>query len=119
MQDGVKFLLIILKIVTLYSPLKVFFPVALAAFLLGATQAANPVLAAAVERILPPSRVALGYATYQLAFAIGFGGGGVAAGFLYEAEPLLPFIVTVALALPVAAIVALILTRITAVQAAA
>ena len=93
--------------------------IALAAFLLGATQAANPVLAAAVERILPPSRVALGYATYQLAFAIGFGGGGVAAGFLYEAEPLLPFIVTVALALPVAAIVALILTRITAVQAAA
>jgi len=36
LQDGVKFLLIILKIVTLYSPLKVFFPVALAAFLLGA-----------------------------------------------------------------------------------
>jgi glycosyltransferase involved in cell wall biosynthesis len=36
LQDGVKFLLIILKIVTLYSPLKVFFPVAAAAFLLGA-----------------------------------------------------------------------------------
>jgi hypothetical protein len=36
LPDGVKFLLIILKIVTLYSPLKVFFPVALAAFLLGA-----------------------------------------------------------------------------------
>ena len=36
LQDGVKFLLIILKIVTLYSPLKVFFPVAAAAFALGA-----------------------------------------------------------------------------------
>jgi hypothetical protein len=34
-RDGVKFLLIILKIVTLYSPLKVFFPVSTAAFLLG------------------------------------------------------------------------------------
>lgn len=35
LRDGVKFLLIILKIVTLYSPLKVFFPVSLASFLLG------------------------------------------------------------------------------------
>jgi glycosyltransferase involved in cell wall biosynthesis len=35
LRDGVRFLLIILKIVTLYSPLKVFFPVAGAAFLLG------------------------------------------------------------------------------------
>jgi predicted MFS family arabinose efflux permease len=86
--------------------------IAVAAFLLGATQAANPVLAAAVERILPPSRVALGYATYQLAFAVGFGGGGTIAGFLYEAEPLLPFLVTVALALPVAATVAIILSRV-------
>jgi hypothetical protein len=34
-RDGVKFLLIILKIVTLYSPLKVFFPLSLGAFLLG------------------------------------------------------------------------------------
>jgi MFS family permease len=92
--------------------------IALAAFLLGATQAANPVLAAAVERILPPSRVALGYATYQLAFSIGFGAGGAVAGFLYEADPLLPFLVTVALALPVAAIVALIVTRITATRLA-
>jgi MFS family permease len=92
--------------------------IALASFLLGATQAANPVLAAAVERILPPSRVALGYATYQLAFTVGFGAGGAVAGFLYEAEPLLPFIVTVALALPVAAVVALIVTRITATRLA-
>ena len=92
--------------------------VALSCFLLGATQAANPVLAAAVERILPPSRVALGYATYQLAFSVGFGGGGTLAGFLYEADPLLPFLVTVALALPIAAIVALVLVRIMSVRRA-
>jgi glycosyltransferase involved in cell wall biosynthesis len=36
LHDGVKFLLIILKIVTLYSPLKVFFPAAALSFLLGA-----------------------------------------------------------------------------------
>ncbi len=35
MRDGTKFLLIILKIVTLYRPLKVFFPVSLAALLVG------------------------------------------------------------------------------------
>lgn len=35
LRDGVKFLLIILKIVTLYSPLKVFFPVSLSALLVG------------------------------------------------------------------------------------
>jgi glycosyltransferase involved in cell wall biosynthesis len=35
-RDGVRFLLIIFKIVTLYSPLKVFFPLAAASFLLGA-----------------------------------------------------------------------------------
>lgn len=34
-RDGVRFLLIILKIVTLYSPLKVFFPVAASSFVLG------------------------------------------------------------------------------------
>jgi len=85
--------------------------IVVAALLLGATQAANPVLAAAVERILPPARVALGYATYQLAFAIGFGSGGAVAGFLYEADPLLPFLVTVALALPVAATVAVVIAR--------
>jgi glycosyltransferase involved in cell wall biosynthesis len=34
-RDGVKFLLIILKIVTLYSPLKVFFPLSALAFSLG------------------------------------------------------------------------------------
>jgi glycosyltransferase involved in cell wall biosynthesis len=34
-RDGVRFLLIILKIVTLYSPLKVFFPISAVSFLLG------------------------------------------------------------------------------------
>jgi hypothetical protein len=34
-RDGVRFVLIILKIVTLYSPLKVFFPIAAVSFLLG------------------------------------------------------------------------------------
>jgi glycosyltransferase involved in cell wall biosynthesis len=35
LRDGVKFFLIILKIVTLYNPLKVFFPISAAAFVLG------------------------------------------------------------------------------------
>ncbi len=35
LSDGVKFLLIIFKIVTLYSPLRVFFPISLTAFVLG------------------------------------------------------------------------------------
>jgi glycosyltransferase involved in cell wall biosynthesis len=34
-REGVRFLLIILKMVTLYSPLKVFFPISLVSFLLG------------------------------------------------------------------------------------
>src|SRR5207247_9991833 len=85
--------------------------VGLAALLLGATQAANPVVASAVERIIPPARAAQGYATYQVAFALGFGAGGTTAGFLYDADPLLPFIATAALALPVAAIVAAVLLR--------
>jgi len=35
-REGVRFLLIILKVVTLFSPLKVFFPIALTSFLTGA-----------------------------------------------------------------------------------
>ena len=35
LRDGVRFLLIILKIVTLYSPLKVFFPISALSFVLG------------------------------------------------------------------------------------
>jgi glycosyltransferase involved in cell wall biosynthesis len=39
-RDGAKFLIIILKIVTLFSPLRVFLPISLAAFVLGAAYAA-------------------------------------------------------------------------------
>jgi glycosyltransferase involved in cell wall biosynthesis len=39
-RDGVKFFVIILKIVTLFSPLRVFLPISLAAFTLGASYAA-------------------------------------------------------------------------------
>ena len=39
-KDGVRFLLIVLKIVTLFSPFRVFLPVSLASFLLGAAYAA-------------------------------------------------------------------------------
>ena len=85
--------------------------VALAALGLGATQAANPVVASAVERIIPQARAALGYATYQTAFAVGFGSGGTIAGFLYDADPLLPFIVTAALALPIATVVGIVIAR--------
>ena len=35
LRDGVRFLLIILKIITVYSPLRVFFPISVAALLLG------------------------------------------------------------------------------------
>jgi hypothetical protein len=45
LRDGVRFLLIILKIVTLYSPLKVFFPIAAASFILGAGYGAWNVIA--------------------------------------------------------------------------
>jgi hypothetical protein len=34
-RDGVRFVLIILKIVTLYEPLRVFFPISLSAFVVG------------------------------------------------------------------------------------
>lgn len=40
LRDGTKFLLIIFKIVTLYSPLKIFFPIAAAAGLLGSAYGA-------------------------------------------------------------------------------
>ena len=39
-RDGAKFLLIVLKIVTLFSPLRVFLPISLTAFLIGAGYAA-------------------------------------------------------------------------------
>ncbi len=41
MKDGIRFLLIIFKVATLYSPLKLFFPVSLAFFLAGAAHYLN------------------------------------------------------------------------------
>ncbi len=38
--DGVRFFLILIKVITIYSPLRIFLPVSAAAFLLGATYAA-------------------------------------------------------------------------------
>lgn len=81
-------------------------------FLLGAAFAVNPVVAAALASVLPRARVALAYASFQLAFTIGFGAGGMAAGALYAADPLLPLLVTAALALPLGAIVALAASRV-------
>ena len=83
----------------------------LGALLLGATQS-NPVLVAALERVLPPSRSALGYSGFQLVYAVGFGVGGILSGVLYDADPLLPLLVQLALALPITVTVALIVSRI-------
>lgn len=90
------------------------YAVAAGAVLIGASQAANPVLAATIERILPPSRIALGYSAFQLAYTGGVGVGSIVAGSLYEADPRLPLLVTTALALPIAATVAVVVTRIRA-----
>lgn len=84
----------------------------LGALLLGAQSAPNPVLAAALERVLPPSRSALGYSGFQLVYALGFGTGGLLSGVLYDADALLPLLVQVALALPVTVTVAIIVARI-------
>ena len=86
--------------------------VAIGLILAGANVASNPVLAALLERIVPPARAALGYAAFQLVYSAGFGGGGIAAGTLYDADPHLPLLVTVALAIPVAGVVALVVARI-------
>lgn len=88
--------------------------VAAGALLIGASQAANPVLAATIEQILPPARIAVGYAAFQLAYTGGFGLGSILAGSLYEADPRLPLLVTVALSVPVAAAVTVVVTRIRA-----
>jgi MFS family permease len=86
--------------------------VAIGLVLAGANVASNPVFAALLERIVPPARSALGYASFQLVYAAGFGAGGIAAGSLYNEDPHLPLLVTVALALPVAAVIALVVARI-------
>ena len=87
--------------------------VAIGLVLAGANVASNPVLAALLERIVPPARLALGYASFQLVYAAGFGAGGIVAGSLYDADPHLPLLVTVALALPIAVVIALVVARIT------
>ena len=86
--------------------------VAIGLILVGANVASNPVLAAMLERIVPASRAAVGYASFQLVYALGFGGGGIVAGSLYDADPHLPLLATVALALPVAAIISIVVARI-------
>jgi len=87
-------------------------PLAVGSFLLGAQIAPNPVLAGALERVLPPARTALGYSGFQLVFALGFGTGGFLSGVLYDADALLPLLVQLALALPLTAVVAVIVSRI-------
>src|SRR5207247_6545900 len=86
--------------------------VAFGLVLAGANVASNPVFAALLERIVPPARAALGYASFQLVYAVGFGAGGIVAGSLYDADPHLPLLVTVALALPVAMVFGLVIARI-------
>jgi MFS family permease len=86
--------------------------VAIGLVLVGANAGATPVFAALLERIVPRARSAVGYAAFQLVYTIGFGIGGISAGALYESDPHLPFLVTVALALPVAMVGALVVTRI-------
>ena len=85
--------------------------VAIGLVLAGANVASNPVFAALLERIVPPARAALGYASFQLVYAAGFGAGGIAAGSLYNEDPHLPMLVTVAVAVPVAAVIALVVAR--------
>jgi len=87
-------------------------PLALGSLLLGSQTAANPVLISALARVLPPSRAGLGYTGFQLVYALGFGGGGLLSGVLYDSDPLLPLLVQVALALPVTATVAVIVLRV-------
>ena len=93
-------------------------PLAIGCFLLGANSAFNPVLAGALQQVLPPARRALGYSGFQLVYAIGFGAGGVLAGVLYDADALLPFLVQLSLALPMSAAIAVIVSRIIASRAA-
>lgn len=92
--------------------------VAVGLVLVGANVASNPVLAAMLERIVPPSRSAFGYAAFQLVYGVGFGAGGIAAGALYDADAHLPFVVAAALAIPIAMIVALVVARVARAPAA-
>ena len=84
----------------------------LGSLFLGTQTAANPVLISALARVLPPARAGLGYSGFQLVYALGFGGGGLVSGLLYDADPLLPLLVQIALAIPVTAAVAVIVGRV-------
>ena len=84
----------------------------LGSLLLGSQTAANPVLVSALARVLPPARAALGYTGFQLAYALGYGSGGLLSGLLYDSDPLLPLLVQIALAIPVTATVAVIVSRV-------
>lgn len=75
---------------------------------IGASAAANPVVAAAIGRVLPPARLSVGYAAFQLAYTAGAGAGSILAGTLHDTDPLLPYLVSAALALPVAGVVSLV-----------
>jgi MFS family permease len=85
---------------------------AVGSLFLGSQTAANPVLVSAISRVLPPARAGLGFTGFQLVYALGFGSGGLLSGVLYDADPLLPLLVQLALALPVTATVALIVARV-------
>lgn len=84
----------------------------LGSLLIGSQTAANPVLVSALARVLPPARAGLGYTGFQLVYALGFGGGGLLSGLLYDADPLLPLLVQIALAIPVTVTVAVIVARV-------
>lgn len=84
----------------------------LGSLLIGSQTAANPVLVSALARVLPPARAGLGYTGFQLVYALGFGGGGLLSGLLYDTDPLLPLLVQIALAIPVTATVAIIVGRV-------
>lgn len=88
-------------------------PLALAvgALLMGANLGANPVVAATLERVLPPERATAGYASLQLTFNAGLGAAAITAGVLYEGGPALPLVVAAALALPLATLIALTVRR--------
>ena len=88
-------------------------PLALGALFLGANVAGDPVIAATLQRILPAERTAFGYAAFQLAYTAGQGGAALIGGRLYETAASLPLLVSAALALPLSAVVALVVTGMT------
>ncbi len=88
-------------------------PLAFGALLLGANVAGDPVMAATLQRILPAKRTAFGYAAFQLAYTAGQGGAAVIGGRLYETTAFLPLLVSAALALPIATVVALVVMGMT------